>query len=242
MAGYTTGADNQLTNNGTYTYTYDNEGNLTKKSKGTSAETWTFTYDNRNQMVGVTERSTDGGGTLLFQGTYVYDVYNNRVEADEYTNGSGTTVTKSAYIDHGTLFGDLTSGNAMQTRYLHQDNTQYAPVVARIDGSGAAWLFLDRLGSTRNVVNGSGTLIGTVVYDGFGNITSESSPTNTGKVTFTGLAFLRNAGLLGAYLRIYGPLTGNWLQQDPIRWLAGDTKLDRYVRNDPTNATDPTGL
>src|SRR5205823_5005366 len=125
---------------------------------------------------------------------YVYDVFNNRVEADEYTNGTGTTITKSVYDDKGTLFADLTSGNVMQTRYLHQDNTQYTPVTARIDGNGAAWLLLDRLVSTRNVVNGSGTLIGTVVYDGFGNITSESSVTNTGKLTFTGLAFLRSAG------------------------------------------------
>src|SRR5262249_57765868 len=145
-------------------------------------------------------------------------------------------------IDQGTLFADLTSGNAMQTRYLHQDDSQYAPVVARIDGNGAAWLLGDRLGSTRNVVNGSGTLIGTVVYDGFGNITSESSSTNTGKVTFTGLAFLRNAGVLGTTNRIYDPRTGPWRQQDPRRFGAGDTKLDRYVRNNPTNAIDPSGL
>ena len=39
--------------------------NRTKKSKGASAETWTFAYDNRNQLVGVEERTTDGGGTLL---------------------------------------------------------------------------------------------------------------------------------------------------------------------------------
>jgi RHS repeat-associated protein len=242
MTGYTTGADNQLTNDGVYTYSYDAEGNLTKKSKGASAETWTFTYDNRNQMTGVTERSTDGGGTLLFQGTYVYDVYNNRVEADEYVNGSGTTVTKSVYFDQGTLFADLTSGNAMQTRYLHQDNTQYAPLVARIDGNGVEGLLLDRLGSTRNIINGSGTLIGTVVYDGFGNITSESSPTNTGNVTFTGLTFLRNAALLDADFRVYNPLTGRWDQEDPIRWQAGDANLSRDVGNNPTNLTDPTGL
>ncbi len=242
MTGYTTGTGNRLTNDPFYTYTYDDEGNLIKKSKGASAETWTFTYDNRNQLIGVTERSTDGGGTLLFVGTYVYDVYNNQVQSDEYVNGSGTTTTKSIYAEPGTLFADLTSGNAMQTRYLHQDDAQYSPVVARIDGSGAAWLLEDRLGSTRNVVNGSGTLIGTVAYDGFGNITSESSSANTGKVTFTGLTFLRTASLLNAHYRIYSPLTGNWHQQDPIRWRAGDTKLDRYVKNNPTNATDPSGL
>ncbi len=151
-------------------------------------------------------------------------------------------MTRSVYADQGTLFADLTSGNAMQTRYLHQDNMQYAPVVARNDSNGVEGLLLDRLGSTRNIINGSGTVIGTLAYDGFGNITSESSPPNTGNVTFTGLAFLRSADLLGAKKRVYNPLTGNWDQQDPDRWLAGDPKLDRYVENNPTNATDPTGL
>ena len=34
MTGYVTGTANRLLNDGVYTYTYDNEGNLTKKSKG----------------------------------------------------------------------------------------------------------------------------------------------------------------------------------------------------------------
>ena len=38
MSGYVTGAANQITSDGTWTYTYDNEGNLIKKSMGPSAE------------------------------------------------------------------------------------------------------------------------------------------------------------------------------------------------------------
>src|SRR5262245_56023801 len=243
MTGYATGAGNRLTNDGVYTYTYDDEGNLTKKSKGASAETWTYTYDNRNQMVGVTERSTDGGGTLLFQATYTYDVFNNRVKAEEYVNGSGTTTTKSVYADEGTVFADLDNGNAMQTRYLRQDDSQYSPVVARIDSGGnAAWLLQDKLGSTRNVVNGSGTLIATVAYDPFGGITSESSPSNTGEMGFTGLRNMRNAGQWEADNRVYDPRTGRWIHEDPKRWQAGDANLDRYVGNNPVNRKDPSGL
>jgi YD repeat-containing protein len=36
MTGYQTGTGNRLTNDGTWTYTYDDEGNTTKKSKSTS--------------------------------------------------------------------------------------------------------------------------------------------------------------------------------------------------------------
>jgi len=53
-------------------------------------------------MVGVTERSIGRRRDAAVPGTYVYDVFNNRVEADEYTNGTGTTVTKSVYSDQGT--------------------------------------------------------------------------------------------------------------------------------------------
>jgi hypothetical protein len=61
MSGYATGTGNRMTNDGVYTYTYDDEGNVTKKSKGASAETWTFGYDHRNQMTWLEERSTDAG-------------------------------------------------------------------------------------------------------------------------------------------------------------------------------------
>src|SRR5262245_43741836 len=34
---------------------------------------------------------------------------------------------------------------------------------------------------------------------------------------------------------------GRWMQEDPIRFDAGDVNLGRYVGNGPTNATDPSG-
>lgn len=40
----------------------------------------------------------------------------------------------------------------------------------------------------------------------------------------------------------YDPSTGQWISQDPIEFDAGDPNLYRYVGNDPTDATDPSGL
>jgi hypothetical protein len=40
----------------------------------------------------------------------------------------------------------------------------------------------------------------------------------------------------------YDPTIGRWIQEDPSRFSAGDSNLDRYVNNDPTDATDPSGL
>jgi uncharacterized protein RhaS with RHS repeats len=41
---------------------------------------------------------------------------------------------------------------------------------------------------------------------------------------------------------MYDPTTGRWLMEDPIDFDAGDANLFRYVGNNPTNATDPSGL
>jgi len=59
MSGYQHGTGNRLTNDGVYTYRYDAEGNLTKKSKGPSLETWTFGWDHRNQMIWAEKRASD---------------------------------------------------------------------------------------------------------------------------------------------------------------------------------------
>ena len=41
---------------------------------------------------------------------------------------------------------------------------------------------------------------------------------------------------------MYDPSIGRWLEPDPEGFKAGDSNLERYVGNDPTNATDPSGL
>lgn len=40
---------------------------------------------------------------------------------------------------------------------------------------------------------------------------------------------------------MYDPTIGRWTTEDPIGFAGGDANLERYVGNDPTNATDPTG-
>lgn len=41
---------------------------------------------------------------------------------------------------------------------------------------------------------------------------------------------------------MYDPAVGRFLSEDPLGFAAGDTNLQRYVSNSPTNHTDPTGL
>jgi YD repeat-containing protein len=77
---YTTDAGNRLRFDGTWTYSYDNEGNVTGKVRA-SGETWTFTYDNVNHMTSAND------STASVTATYIYDVFGNRIEKDATING-----------------------------------------------------------------------------------------------------------------------------------------------------------
>ena len=56
MSGYTTGTNNQLTNDGTYSYEYDHEGNRTKRTKTSNGSYTVYTWDYRNRLTNVTEQ------------------------------------------------------------------------------------------------------------------------------------------------------------------------------------------
>ncbi len=82
MAGYATSTGNRTTNDGTWTYTFDDAGNEIRKSKGASAETWNYLYDSRNELIAAEQHATDGG-TLLAKVQYKYDALGDRIERDE---------------------------------------------------------------------------------------------------------------------------------------------------------------
>src|SRR5262249_49973448 len=59
---------------------------------------------------------------------------------------------------------------------------------------------------------------------------------------FTGREFDRVTGLQYNRARYYDSTTGRWTTQDPIGFDGGDSNLYRYVKNNPTNEVDPSGL
>jgi RHS repeat-associated protein len=103
------------------------------------------------------------------------------------------------------------------------------------------WALADHLGTVRDVVDSSGTLITHRKYDAFGNLVSGSTDPGW-YLGYTGRFFDLHTGLQWNWQRWYDPKTGRWLSPDPINFLAGDTNLYRYVGNGPTNYTDPSGL
>jgi RHS repeat-associated protein len=110
-------------------------------------------------------------------------------------------------------------------------------------GAGVRWELGDHLGSVRDVVSADGsTILDHVEYGPFGTIASETNSGNGGNYLYTGLRLDRATGIVFANNRTLFVTTGQWMQEDPIQFSAGDANLRRYVRNDPTNQIDPDGL
>src|SRR5262249_24878092 len=78
-------------------------------------------------------------------------------------------------------------------------------------------------------------------YDAFGQVTSEQSPANGDRYGFTGQQLDSSTGNYNYIGRDYDAPDGRFTSQDRAGFGAGDSNLYRYVGNDPTNATDPTG-
>jgi RHS repeat-associated protein len=135
---------------------------------------------------------------------------------------------------------DFNGSGSLTMRYL------WGPtgIVARESSGGTVARYLaDALGTVRDVINNSGTLIDHVDYSAFGTVLDESDPTNGDRfVGFAGLERDTVTGLNLAVEREENPGAGRWDSQDPLGLLAGDANLYRYAANEPTDRTDRSGL
>jgi RHS repeat-associated protein len=93
MSGYTTGAGNRLTSDGTYNYTYDDEGNTLTKTRISDSQKTEFTWDYRNRLTQVLIKNASG--TILTQANYTYDAINRRIITTVDGDGAGPQSAKA---------------------------------------------------------------------------------------------------------------------------------------------------
>jgi YD repeat-containing protein len=68
----TVGTNNRLTSDGTYNYTYDDEGNLTRKTKISDGSYTDYTWEYRNRLTSVVNNTS--GGTVTMSADYAYEL------------------------------------------------------------------------------------------------------------------------------------------------------------------------
>jgi RHS repeat-associated protein len=120
------------------------------------------------------------------------------------------------------------------------------------------WLVSDRLGTPRMIVDKSGSLasvrrhdylpFGEEVYAGTGGrTTGQGYMGDSTRQKFTGYEYDAETGLNFAQARYQSSVQGRFTSVDPLGAsanVATPQSLNRYsyVQNNPTNATDPTGM
>ncbi len=230
--GYHTTVMNEMSTAPGHTFTYDQAGNLISDNNGTT--TTTYTYDDRNRLTGVTQ-----GGTAI--ATYTYDALNHRIGIDD--NG---TQAWTVY-DRKNPYADFNGSGTLLGRYVHGPGAVNGAAVDELlartsSGGSTAWYLTDKLGSVRDVVSSSGTVLDHVVYDSFGNIVTETNASNGDRFKYAGMEYDPVTGQSYDRARLYDAAIGRFMGQDPKGFTAGDTNLYRYVGAGPTNATDPSGM
>ena len=243
----TVGTDNRLTSDGTYSYTYDDEGNMISRTEiAHTGNVRIFAYDYRNRLVEVKDYTdyvdASDPGTLVMHAEYTYDVNNLRIakSVDDGVGDDAAVITRFIYDGSNVVL--QFNGTTLSHRYLNGPQIdQIMADEALGETPNTIWALTDNLGSVRDLVDYTGALIDHIVYNSFGLVTSESETTTHFLFGYTGAVYDRETGLQYHNARYYDPTLGRWISQDPIGFNAGDQNLYRYVGNTPLDHVDPWG-
>ena len=249
---------------GTAVYQYDELGNRTLASVGSS--TTSYAYDASNRLSAATGAAPSTlkydavGGLLTGYGqTLTWDVAGRLSTASDGAvyryDGDGARVEKveaaQTTLYHHDLGGrvlaeTLASGAALR-EYVYLGDKLVA-VSGCVSGSAAGctaerqWYHTDTLGSVLARTNASGTVVARLDYAPWGE--QWTVPAAQGDRQYNGRVYDAGTGFHDYGARMYWPLPGRFISADSAQWdIANPASLNRYsyVLNNPYRYTDPTG-
>jgi RHS repeat-associated protein len=228
LTGYVTGVGNRLLSDGTFTYTYDGEGNRVTKTEIATGTVARYEYDHRNRLTRVTEQA--GGAAETELARFVYDALDRRIVV---VTADGTTITvndrQQAWVDFGSI-------GEVPVRYLYDDTVDV--LLAKTDhGGNTSFANTDHLGSIIAYVE-SNDIVPLAGYLAYGWSLSDLAISRFG---FNGREF--DAGFELSYYRsrYLDSQTGQFLSEDPIGFASNDANVFRYAFNSPIMNIDPSG-
>ncbi|MBP6669029.1 MAG: hypothetical protein KA180_06240 [Gemmatimonadales bacterium] len=216
---------------GTTTYTYGSNGELRTKTVPGGATT-TYTYD----ALGNLTRVLAPNGAAVDTVEYLIDGQNRRV--GRRLNGAVTH--RWLYQNQLNPVAELDSAGAVVSRFVYGTRSNVPDYMLK--GGSVYRLVTDHLGSVRLVVDtATGAVAQQIDYDEWGvaTVVSEAWVQPFG---FAGGLEDAATGLVRFGARDYIPALGRWTAKDPIGFAGGNSGLYEYVRSDPVNMVDITGL
>jgi RHS repeat-associated protein len=222
---YNTNALNEYTAVGGASVAHnDGRGNLTQWKD------WSYAYDPENRLVSATGPGHAYAFAYDAEGRLGKITHNGEIEY-RYYQGSRLVArcTSHPYTSEELTWG-ATADELVATgsNYYHHDPLNNAAVLTDHDTGDVTECYkFDAFGNAR-------------VFDAAWQPRAGGATGN--RWLFTGQEYLADLGLYNFKNRFYHPDLGRFIQQDPIRFDAGDLNLYRYCFNNPSNLVDPLGL
>ena len=221
-------------------YGSDAAGNRTSIADvlGTSV----FAFDALSQMSSQYPPSVSGPTTLTYNG----DGQRTRKAPD------GESAINFIY-DQRNLLQEVDDDDETLRTYTMSGGDGYGDLISEYQQSGGGGEYYHQFDANANsnaIIDDSCTVAQKYRYQAFGlPIPFDGTGTFGGSSLLWGgqkgyyfdadtQLYLLGAGTTG---REYDPSTGKFLSEDPTRYAAGDTNLQRYVGNNPVNLVDPNG-
>ena len=223
---YASNADNEITQVGQATYTYDANGNLATVTDASG--TTTYNYNDLNELVSIT--AADGTVTTFQYSPlgFMTGMIVNGTQTNYLVDPTGLGNVVAAYDGSGSLIADYNYGLGL---------------VSQTGPSGTGYYDFDGSGNTVGITGSSGSYVNQYSYLPFGETTTVSAALPN-PFTFAGKAGVMQIGGNLFYMRArdYTPATGQFTSRDPLGLAGGDANIRRYVGNNPVGSIDPTGL
>lgn len=239
-----------MASDGTYSYEYDAEGNVTRRSAGS---TYTeYHWDHRNRLVQVVRGFNAGPAILTID--YAYDAFNQlvgRIATDSEENATGTILV---YDGGQVVLGfdeQFSSGPEdmelaeLSHRYLWGEIVDQLFTDEQVDWTDSdadgevLWAVTDAQGSVRDVIDSNGTLRLHRRFDAFGNIVEETHFDDAGdSVTSGQTGYVDEAFAYTA--RWFDPNTG--LQNNLHRWYDTDGTMGQQEAGSAKTRSGSRGI
>ena len=227
-------ADSQITSSTpagagsvTTAYTYDAQGNRTS-AVNPIAGTTTLTYDQANRLTG-------------YGSTATYSYSGDGVRVSKTASGITTGYTWDLATQTPELLSDGTNNYVYGPDGLPLE--QFPTSATPTSGSSSFYYLHDQIGSTRLIVDNSGTIDQTSTYSPYGQLLGSSTVQGlllTNPFGFAGAITDPESGFLYLTARYYDPSTAQFLTVDPA---VNQTRSPYgYAGDSPLNLADPTGL
>ncbi|KYF54601.1 hypothetical protein BE04_15585 [Sorangium cellulosum] len=227
--GGTYDGQDRLVSYGSRTYHMSPAGDVASVTDTPTGDTTAFTYDARGNLRHV--ELPDGT-----QIDYLVDGENHRV----WKQRNGVMVQGFLYRGELQPVAEIDGAGDVQARFIYGRDRNVPDVM--IKGGSTYRIVTDHLGSPRLVVDAAtGEVAQQMDFDEFGRVLVDTNP-GFQPFGFAGGLYDRDTGLVRFGARDYDPETGRWTAKDPILFDGGSPNVYEYVKSDPVNQRDPSGL